>query len=123
MTEKNLEELLKQDMEAILRLHEVPEEEIAKEKADDLEKKSLIGTLKEWASNPQVAANIKTMLVDSVDTRGMGGDVMMVTIMFGSPLGIQCIHKAREATDRMKASMKELVKEDLKNERKKEFHA
>lgn len=123
MIEKNLEELLKQDMEAILRLHEVPEEEIAKEKADDLEKKSLIGTLKEWASNPQVAANIKTMLVDSIDTRGLGGDVMMVTIMFGSPLGIQCIQKARKATDRMKARVKELVKEDTRNERKKEYHA
>ena len=123
MIEKNLEELLKQDMEAIMRLHEVPEEEIAKEKADGLEKKSLVGTLKEWASDPRVAAKIKTMLVDSIDTRGLGGDVMMVTIMFGSPLGIQCIHKAREATDRMRATMKKLVKEDMKNEGKKEYHA
>ena len=123
MIEKNLEELLKQDMEAILRLHQVPEEEIAKEKADDLEKKSLIGTLKEWASDPRVAANIKTMLVDSINTRGLGSEVMMVTIMFGSPMGIQCINKARESTERMKASIKSLVQEDMKNEKKNEYQA
>ena len=94
MKKKSLEELLKQDVKAIMKKGGLPQDVIDQE--PDIESKTLVATLRRWASEPEINKLIKSMMIESIDTKVLGTDVMIVTINMGSVQGIKALDAAQK---------------------------
>lgn len=92
--EKSLESLLKQDLKKVMKKGGLPDKIIEAEQ--DLENKTLVGSLKIWAKEPKSQEILENMMVTDITTRALGNDVAVVSIYLGSVRGVLAIEKVKE---------------------------